>query len=114
MNCVRSGSPYGSLQSIRLIRYGDTRTLMGAREKPSVASAMNASDDEPLQRLEQLVRAGDRLLRLPVVIEELLVGHLFVGGDTAEVGALDLVRLMTLVAMIGPSAGRFRRLVSRS
>ncbi|MNC94238.1 hypothetical protein D3C83_110460 [compost metagenome] len=44
MNWILSGSLYGSFQSMRLMRYGETRTLIGAWPKPSVASAMNSGE----------------------------------------------------------------------
>jgi hypothetical protein len=44
MNCLRIGSWYGLFQSMSDSRYGETRTLIGARAKPMVASSMNSAD----------------------------------------------------------------------
>jgi hypothetical protein len=40
--------------------------------------------DEPREGLEELLRSRDRLLGLPAVIEELLVGHVGVRRDSPE------------------------------
>ena len=91
MNCRRSGSSYGSLQSISDSRYGETRTVIGARSKPRCASAMNAVGHQALERRQQLADVGDRVLGLPVVVEELRLADVRVGGDAApELAAQQL------------------------
>ncbi len=48
MNWMRSGSSYGSFQSMSVSMYGETRTLIGARAKPvGRRRAMNSSDTRP-------------------------------------------------------------------
>jgi hypothetical protein len=48
MNCVRIGSAPGFDQSIEAIMYGETRTAIGARAKPSRTSSKNAGSTSSL------------------------------------------------------------------
>ena len=49
--------------------------------KPRVASSMNSGDASAPSAASSFCDVGDRVLRLPLVIEELRLGHVRVGGD---------------------------------
>ena len=82
-------------------RYGDTRTDIGARSNPRCASATNAVGDQPLQRRQQLGDVGDRVLRLPLVIEELGLADVRVGGDARQNSPPSSSRCASLAGSTG-------------
>ena len=82
MNCRRSGSSYGvaPVDERQQVRRHAHATSARARS-PRCASAMNSSETRPCSAASSLREVGDRVLRLPLVIEELGLADVRVGRD---------------------------------